>query len=554
MLQRALDQDVLLALNTSAGRIERELRRLERKAGIGAQVRRVQLQQTQAAMHREAATLWTRLGSTTNAAMHKAAAAGAETILRGSESVLRGVITPADRDLLVQSARASAVRALETAQERISGSSYVRLADSVYDNQVLYSGKIDEIVNAALVRGASARELANDVRAYINPATPGGARYAAMRLGRTELNNAFHASQVRQARTTPWVTALKWHLSGSHPKPDECNQYAEHNGDGIWQPNQMPAKPHPNCLCYTTPVTVDEDEFVNQYLAGSYDEFLGDAGVSTANKAVQATAPAAAKKAVVAKPKPPVDPFKAVGFPRMEPQGYGKASQKLVNPGSGHHSGDFNTNCHYVVNTMELRARGYDVVAAPTTLNTGRFEHSIAKDWVDPATGVARDFDFVHQSGKLTKGTSSQAEVMANQLAKAPPGSRGYVAGSFPKKPDGSGGGGHVFNWYKDEAGQLQFVEGQRANINALKNINEMTNVRFLRVDDLEPVAERVAETSTPKLALAGSNAVKRQRLQILIKRFTEDIPTDSNQSQRAWMSKRLAEAKVALAKLSPTP
>lgn len=277
-VQKATDQAILSTLRASAASIDSELRRLQSRTGVGAAIRREQLLMTQVAMNREMERLWTRVGDIVEAQKAAAAGVAAEGILRDS-SVLSSLFSAADRDYMARSAAATATRGLEAVERRLEGSSYVPLKESVYNNAALSSGKIDEIVNAALARGASAAELARDVRAYVNPNTPGGVRYASLRLGRTEINNSFHASQVKQAQEEPWTTGLRWHLSGSHPVPDECNQYAEkthyEGGEpGVFRPSEAPGKPHPNCLCYTTNETVDPDEFIRQFEAGAYDDHL----------------------------------------------------------------------------------------------------------------------------------------------------------------------------------------------------------------------------------------------------------------------------------------
>ena len=283
-LQRALDRDILSSLRASAASVEGELRRLQSRTGIGNQMRSAQLAASQAEINRQMAAHWSRVGNLTAAAQANAAAEAAEAVFRSS-SALSDVFDPGDLDYMTRSVRASAVQNVSTAMERVSGSSYVPLAESVYDNAALTSGKIDEIVTSALARGASAAELARDVRGFVNPNTPGGVRYASNRLARTELNNAFHASQVRQAQQEPWTLAMLWNLSGSHPKPDECNVYAEdthfEGGEaGQFKPAEVPGKPHPNCLCYMTTVNVDRDEFIRQFEAGQYDTYLDDLGLA----------------------------------------------------------------------------------------------------------------------------------------------------------------------------------------------------------------------------------------------------------------------------------
>lgn len=274
-LQRALDRELLALLRVTYASCSAELLRLQGRTGIGAAVRREQLQMTIAEINRQMSRYWAAAGDRIQASQYEAAAEAAEEMWRSP--YLRSVYG-ADADYLMRSARIQASEALSTALERVGGSSYIPLAESVYKNQALTSGHIDDLVNAALGRGASAAELARDVRAFINPNVRGGVRYAAMRLGRTELNNAFHASQVRSAVDCPWVDLVKWNLSGSHPKPDECNQYAEDDNDGkgagLWRPGSVPGKPHPNCLCYTTTVDIGRAEFIRRFEAGQFDSVV----------------------------------------------------------------------------------------------------------------------------------------------------------------------------------------------------------------------------------------------------------------------------------------
>ena len=99
-----------------------------------------------------------------------------------------------------------------------------------------------------------------------------------MRLARSEINNAFHAVAVQQAQDKPWVHAMQWHLSRSHPKPDLCDEYAKENkfdlGAGIFRKADIPRKPHPHCFCYVTPVQLDEEDFLDQLTSGSFDRYL----------------------------------------------------------------------------------------------------------------------------------------------------------------------------------------------------------------------------------------------------------------------------------------
>lgn len=142
------------------------------------------------------------------------------------------------------------------------------LSTRVYERAALSSGHIEKIIRAGVIRGFSAREIAADVKKFIHPSTPGGASYAAMRLGRTELNNAFHEQQKAEA-VRSWVTGAKWNRSKSHPKRDRCDEYAEHDEDlgvGVWDKNRIPNKPHPQCLCYITYKVMNEEDALNLIL------------------------------------------------------------------------------------------------------------------------------------------------------------------------------------------------------------------------------------------------------------------------------------------------
>jgi hypothetical protein len=134
-------------------------------------------------------------------------------------------------------------------------------------------------IENTLATGGSWRDLAKRVTGLIDPKVRGGVSYAAQRLGRTELNNAFHAVSVQRAIESPFIQYMEWHLSSSHPKSDNCNIFAEEEHvrgqrGGIYLPQEVPSKPHPNCLCYTTPIVMGEDEFMRDFERGKFDRYL----------------------------------------------------------------------------------------------------------------------------------------------------------------------------------------------------------------------------------------------------------------------------------------
>lgn len=158
-------------------------------------------------------------------------------------------------------------------------SNNIPLSRQVYLTQALSTGLVNRRVNSGLLLGHSAKRIAKDVADLIDPNVPGGVSYAAMRLARTELNNAFKTSQELRYRDEPWARGMRWNLSNSHPVPDECNEYAEADdfglGAGVYPFGHRP-RSHPNCLCYLTPEQIDEDGFIDAFVNGDYNEYLDE--------------------------------------------------------------------------------------------------------------------------------------------------------------------------------------------------------------------------------------------------------------------------------------
>lgn len=273
---------LLTTLERTARETRREIRALAGKRGIGAGVRRDQLRLVLKVTLERQAELWRIVGSQVQAGRVDALAAAVKTNFVYEDVLLRSVLTSAQRRVLLESAQAQAAKGIDAVIAKLTGLSDYELSAQVYKTQSLSNGRVRNVIVNALGRGASWKELADDVAGLINPRTPGGVSYAAKRLGRTEINNAYHAAAVTEGRQSPFIIGQKWNLSGSHKVPDECNQYAEsaHQRDGepgVFRPGDVPGKPHPQCLCYLTPVTPSREEFMTNFFAGRYDSYLGRA-------------------------------------------------------------------------------------------------------------------------------------------------------------------------------------------------------------------------------------------------------------------------------------
>lgn len=149
----------------------------------------------------------------------------------------------------------------------------ISLSDRVWRDSQRSKAALDTTINTGLALGKSPAEIAKSVKQYLQPNVPGGASYAAMRLGRTEVLNAYHTTAINNYMKTPWVNRVIWNLSGSHTRPDECNDYADQE---FFAPNRVPDKPHPQCLCYITPEVMPLDKFKKNFDSGAYDKYISD--------------------------------------------------------------------------------------------------------------------------------------------------------------------------------------------------------------------------------------------------------------------------------------
>lgn len=262
---RELNRVLELAAKQSAERI----RSLELKPGdsIGTRVRVSQFRGVLSALSSIQRGLWTGTGGVGDiiGKYYSNAQAASRDSFGIIERVLETALGTRRADALIEGFRVAAANGLELDRTRRAR----LLSPRVWKNADLSSGMVERAVRAGIIQGLSARELARNVRQYVSPSTPGGVSYAAMRLARTELNNAFHEANKIHAAEAPWVGAVHWRLSGSHPKnkPDRCDILAGQDmfdlGPGRYPADQVPDKPHPQCLCFTTYETVSESDMLD---------------------------------------------------------------------------------------------------------------------------------------------------------------------------------------------------------------------------------------------------------------------------------------------------
>jgi hypothetical protein len=273
------EADVQKILSQARKDITRQLHALQLKDTISAQVRRRQIMLVKRAVAKEQASIWRNLGDLIRARRMDAAIRVIELGMEFDRDLFRDLggvhVTNAELATVRDAEEAAARSGLDRMLVRVNGQSYVSLSQRVYTSSVNIGKVLDNRVNSALARSLSAKEFARELAPYINPDTPGGIRYASMRLARTEINNAAHAVAVVNAQGKPWIEGMQWELSGSHPKPDECDDLAEggESGNGIYAVTRVPAKPHPQCFCSIVPVSVSDEQFLTNLLGGNYDDY-----------------------------------------------------------------------------------------------------------------------------------------------------------------------------------------------------------------------------------------------------------------------------------------
>jgi hypothetical protein len=263
-VQTKMDAQLRRLLVEAAITTARKIQKLASQPGIGSKTREAQLALFLEYLREEQTDLWVRTIEPLINKYYPIAATTAETAADYLDDVLRHAVGETQADILIQSIKIQA----RIAQSLDLSSRAQRLSGKVWKNVNVNSGRIQRVVQKHLITGSvNAKELAADVRRFIDPSTPGGASYAAMRLARTEINGAFHDRQRTIAEETPWVSGSKWNLSKSHPHKDECDVLAEGHSTGmkrgIYRPSDIPDKPHPHCLCYLTYDTLSDGEMTN---------------------------------------------------------------------------------------------------------------------------------------------------------------------------------------------------------------------------------------------------------------------------------------------------
>jgi len=161
------------------------------------------------------------------------------------------------------------------------GSDGYTLSGRVWRNVNYYQKDIGEIVIRGTALGRDPVKIAKDIQVYtadgkialaqrwanIEGSTqewtkriPGKVDWRAVRLVRSEQQMAIQAAGVQSGINNPATTGeYQWVLGPGSAPCDVCSEYAQHT----YTAENIPAYPHPACLCTIVPILRNKDDFIN---------------------------------------------------------------------------------------------------------------------------------------------------------------------------------------------------------------------------------------------------------------------------------------------------
>lgn len=266
------DRDVAKILSKALDDIDDHISDLIAKNGVGARVRESQLRESRALIHKLLDEIYKSNFNLIKTHQAKVAELAALIGLKKDHKVFQQMgLSKEEEAELAAAAVAMASRNIEAVMARRTKSR--KLIKTVDSSKKYAYSMVERRIDSGLAKGDSAADIAKDIRGLLDPATPGGVSYAAKRLGRTEIVNAFHAQSKEDSIGKPWIESVTWNLSKSHPTGSGClcEKYAR---TSKFKPEKVPDKPHPQCLCYITPNVKPIDEVLAEVDDPRYDRWL----------------------------------------------------------------------------------------------------------------------------------------------------------------------------------------------------------------------------------------------------------------------------------------
>lgn len=151
----------------------------------------------------------------------------------------------------------------------VDGKGY-QLSDRIWRSGQEMRLRVDALIADGIRSGRSAMDIARDLEPFLVPGRslrttrPYGAdaSYDALRLARTEITRQHGQATIAASKANPFVAGVDWALSGSHGRPDICDQVAtlDAGGGRLRDPypvDEVPVYPaHPHDLCTLRPAVM----------------------------------------------------------------------------------------------------------------------------------------------------------------------------------------------------------------------------------------------------------------------------------------------------------
>lgn len=147
----------------------------------------------------------------------------------------------------------------------------LNLSAKLWNQSQVYKDSLEATISTAIEKGMSAVTLSKRISKYLNdwPSLQADyqekfgkatncydCEYRSIRLARNEINIAYRTAEQLRWQQFDFILGYKIKLSGSHPRYDICDDLV-----GDYPKDFKFVGFHPNCLCYTVPIVMSEDEY-----------------------------------------------------------------------------------------------------------------------------------------------------------------------------------------------------------------------------------------------------------------------------------------------------
>lgn len=147
----------------------------------------------------------------------------------------------------------------------------LNLSGKLWNQSQIYKDSLEATISTAIEKGMSAVTLSKRISKYLNdwPSLQADyqekfgkatncydCEYRSIRLARNEINIAYRTAEQLRWQQFDFILGYKIKLSGSHPARDICDDMV-----GDYPKDFKFVGWHPNCLCYTFPIVMSEEEY-----------------------------------------------------------------------------------------------------------------------------------------------------------------------------------------------------------------------------------------------------------------------------------------------------